>query len=197
MAKYTYPASHIVKIKAVVAEKTKKPETKVWEDASLKVVRSSLKAHMRENRDDGNKCAYCLKSFQNEHNMNIDIEHILPKGVYSEYTFTLKNLTIACKKCNLQIKGSDTSFLNDNFNRKKPFKSRYYKITHPVIDENKLTLLDMHFKKVQIIKYKYGNEKSKNTYYYFKLNEVEIDTINTAQGITPIVDFLSQCLGEK
>jgi uncharacterized protein (TIGR02646 family) len=192
MAKYIYPADHIVKIKAVIAEKTNVPETKVWENASLKDVRNSLKRHIRLNRVDGNKCAYCLKSFHNEHNMNIDVEHILPKGDYSEYTFTLKNLTIACKRCNLQIKGSDTSFLNENFDRKKPFKSKYYKITHPVIDKNNLSLVEMHFQTAHIVKYQYNNIKSENTYNYFKLREVEIDTLNTAQGINPVIDFLSR-----
>lgn len=192
MAKYIFTENQIIKIKSVVAKKTKKPEIKVWESEILKDVRVSLKTHIRQFRGNGNKCAYCLKDFYNEHNMSIDVEHILPKGIFPEYTFTLKNLTIACKRCNLQIKNNDISFLSDDFDRKKPFKSKYYSITHPVIDKNKLNLYDIHFNGIHIIKYKYTNEKSRNTYNYFKLCEVEIDTLDTAQGINPVIDFLSK-----
>ncbi len=42
----------------------------------------------------GGRCNYC------EHNEGGDIEHILPKSVYPQYTFTWENYLLACTNCN-------------------------------------------------------------------------------------------------
>ncbi len=192
MPDYSYPTHHITIIKKLVSSQRADASLKIWENNKLDPVKSKLKLFIRTNRTDGNKCSYCLKDFYNDHNMSIDIEHILPKSKYPEYTFTLKNLTIACKRCNLIIKGNDTSFLTDDFERKKPFKRKYYKITHPVLDrKNHLLLFDLHYPGNHIIKYYPKNTKAQNTYTYFRLNEIEIEILNQAQGISPIIDFLS------
>jgi len=191
MPNFIFTAEHISHIRAAISEKKTDEKVKVWEHKLLKPMRKELKHYILSNRKDGIRCAYCLKDFHNEHNMNIDVEHILPKSQYPEYTFTLKNLAVACKRCNLLIKKSDISFLTANFARKKPFSSKYYRITHPVIDrKNHLYLLDVHFNGCHIIKYQTKSEKAKNTYNYFKLNEVEIETLNSAQGIEQIIDLL-------
>ncbi|MDG0509479.1 HNH endonuclease [Klebsiella quasipneumoniae] len=192
MPNFIFKPEHISHIRTVIAEKNADDKVKVWENSLLSPLRRELKHYILSNRTDGIKCAYCLKNFYNEHSMNIDVEHILPKSQYPEYTFTLKNLAVACKRCNLLIKRNDVSFLNDNFNRKKPFNSKYYAITHPVIDrKNNLYLLDVHFNGCHIIKYQAKSVKAENTYNYFKLNEVEIEALNSAQGINQIVDLLN------
>ncbi|HDS2645224.1 TPA: HNH endonuclease [Klebsiella aerogenes] len=191
MPNFTFTAENISHIRTAISENKLDDKVKVWEHKLLKSMRRELKQYILSNRNDGFKCAYCLKDFHNEHNMNIDVEHILPKSQYPEYTFTLKNLAVACKRCNLLIKRNDVSFLNSNFIRKKPFNSKYYKIFHPVIDrKNHLSLLDVHFNGCHIIKYQTNSEKANNTYIYFKLNEVEIETLNSAQGIEQIIDLL-------
>ncbi|MCV3039729.1 HNH endonuclease [Escherichia coli] len=192
MSNFIFKPEYISHIRTVIAEKNANDKVKLWEHSLLSPLRRELKHYILSNRTDGIKCAYCLKNFYNEHSMNIDVEHILPKSQYPEYTFTLKNLAVACKRCNLLIKRNDISFLNDNFNRKKPFKSKYYIITHPVIDrKNNLYLLDVHFNGCHIIKYQTKSVKAENTYNYFKLNEVEIEALNSAQGINQIVDLLN------
>lgn len=195
MPNFIFSIDNISHIRSVISESNADSKVKVWEHTLLKPLRRELKHYILSNRSDGYKCAYCLKNFYNEHNMNIDVEHILPKSQYPEYTFTLKNLAVACKRCNLLIKRNDISFLKDNFNRKKPFNAKYYTITHPVIDrKNNLYLLDIHYNGCHIIKYQRKSEKAENTYNYFKLDEVEIETMNTAQGISQIVDFLNASL---
>ncbi|HGM5563927.1 MAG: HNH endonuclease [Serratia marcescens] len=192
MPDFTFTAEHILHIRNVVSEKKRDAKVKVWEHTSLSTLRREIKDYILTNRPNGRKCAYCLKDFYNEHGMNIDVEHILPKAEYPEYTFTIKNLAVACKRCNLLIKRNDVSFLSDKFNRKKPFKSDYYTITHPVIDrKNHLKLIDIHFDGLHIIKYQTKSEKAINTYNYFRLHEVEIEIMDAAQGINKIANLLS------
>lgn len=45
------------------------------------------------------KCAYCESKIT--HIDYADIEHILPKSKFPELTFSWRNLTISCRKCNL------------------------------------------------------------------------------------------------
>ncbi|WP_411553352.1 HNH endonuclease [Paenibacillus lautus] len=45
-----------------------------------------------------NKCVYCESKVT--HISHGDIEHIVPKSVFREKTFTWENLTIGCTKCN-------------------------------------------------------------------------------------------------
>ncbi|WP_208488957.1 HNH endonuclease [Escherichia coli] len=118
MPNFTFTAENISHIRTAISENKLDDKVKVWEHKLLKSMRRELKQYILSNRNDGFKCAYCLKDFHNEHNMNIDVEHILPKSQYPEYTFTLKNLAVACKRCNLLIKRNDVSFLNANFIRK-------------------------------------------------------------------------------
>ncbi|WP_421184424.1 HNH endonuclease [Aeromonas enteropelogenes] len=192
MPKYAYTIENKTAIKNIVSEGRGNTSLKIWEHDVLKKTRADIKTHIINERENGKKCAYCLKSFNNEHNMNIDIEHILPKSKYPKYTFTLKNLAVACKRCNLQIKRDDTSFLTTSFNPRKPFKSEFYKLTHPVIDKkNKLQLREIRFQNIHIVKYTYDNEKAKYTYDYFKLENVEIEQLDHAQGIIPLIDYLS------
>lgn len=192
MPKYTYAIENKAAIKTIVSEGRGNPSLKIWEHNDLKKTRADIKRHILNGRENGKRCAYCLKSFNNEHNMSIDVEHILPKSKYPKYTFTLKNLAVACKRCNLQIKRDDTSFLTRSFNPRKPFKSKFYKLTHPIIDKkNKLQLREIIFQNIHIVKYTYDSEKAKYTYDYFKLENVEIEQLDHAQGITPLIDYLS------
>lgn len=45
-----------------------------------------------------NYCAYCREKIY--HNVNSNIEHILPRKGYPQFTFTLKNLSSICITCN-------------------------------------------------------------------------------------------------
>lgn len=84
-------------------------------------------------------------------------------------------------------KKADVSFIADiskmgtNF-----YQSQHYKIIHPNLDRYTEHLLLKHVRNGDSIFIKYirmNNLKGKFTYDYFKLNELEIDTIKGAQGI--------------
>lgn len=45
-----------------------------------------------------NRCGYCQDRIF--HNANVNIDHILPKDTFPQFTFTSKNLVAACITCN-------------------------------------------------------------------------------------------------
>lgn len=60
------------------------------------------KALLEETHD---KCAYCESKIT--HIDYADVEHILPKSKNPELTFSWENLTISCRKCNLNKRDYD------------------------------------------------------------------------------------------
>ncbi|EOV0110716.1 HNH endonuclease [Vibrio parahaemolyticus] len=159
---------------------------KGWELKSLDSVKRKIKDYKKHFTYE--LCCYCQKELRAEFNMVIDIEHIIPKSVMPQHMFTLKNLSISCKRCNMQIKKEDVSFLNVDVKNppRNIFKSKYYKFVHPNIDN-----VFYHLKRncrqeghARIIKYEFpsGNEKGLFTYNYFKLRDLEIEEANKYQG---------------
>lgn len=64
----------------------------------LKTIRSKIKEYYLAVL--GNKCCYCQMLKQENHGSTWDVEHILPKALYPQYMFELKNLSVSCKECN-------------------------------------------------------------------------------------------------
>ncbi|MBF6650219.1 HNH endonuclease [Methylobacter sp. BlB1] len=139
-----------------------------------------LKTHKR--------CCYCGRNLHGEFPMVIDIEHILPKSSFLKHMFTMKNLSVACKRCNMNIKKNKTDFLSVQISSgtKKVFKSKYYKFIHPNLD-NYDAHLELHMEqkgRKVLLKYSIVNhsEKGSYTYNYFKLRQLELDTFDKFQG---------------
>ncbi len=157
-----------------------------WSLNKLKPIKAKIKKQKREDLED--TCCYCQRDTNGEFNMVLDIEHIIPKSTRLRHMFTMKNLTISCKRCNMKIKNTDTSFLSvpiENLPR-RVFKSKYYKFIHPNIDD-----IESHIErnviqkgKIRIVKYLIQNNSEKGwfTYRYFKLKDFEIDAANQSQG---------------
>ena len=51
------------------------------------------------------KCVYCESKILHIHHG--DVEHILPKSIYANQTFTWQNLTLACEICNQNKSNND------------------------------------------------------------------------------------------
>lgn len=133
-------------------------------------------------------CCYCRRSMHQWDLFDIDTEHILPKGAFSQWTFKIENLNIACKRCNMRKKREDYSFFRGDVNDSNPFVSELYDFLHPNLDEPDLHLAPVVIQigsKLLLIKYycAAGNKKAEKTYSYFNLKEVEIDSVDKAQGI--------------
>lgn len=84
---------------------------KIWDQRILDPVKKLMKDFMRTLLEE--RCCYCCKNFIGEFNMVVDIEHVLPKAHFRKFEFTPSNLSVACKRCNMNIKGEDITFLID------------------------------------------------------------------------------------
>ena len=119
--------------------------------------------------------------------MVIDIEHILPKSVYGEYTFSKVNLTVACKRCNMEIKKARLDFLVDEHSaRKEPGDTQLFRFIHPNVDAYfdhiERSVVEKNDKR--LVKYiiLHDSPKGNYTYDFFKLDQLEINSFDKAQG---------------
>ncbi|WP_027126306.1 hypothetical protein [Gelidibacter mesophilus] len=166
----------------------------IWNNPLVANFKTKVKEYYRDFENE--QCCYCKKNFQGEFNMVIDIEHILPKGKaeFRELMFITTNLNIACKRCNMKIKGSKTDFVFDiNNSAQNHMDSANYRFIHPNVDTyfDHINFFQHIENDKKLIKYKIvaNSEKGKYTYEYFKLNELEIDSINQAQGLVEKAEF--------
>ena len=165
----------------------------VWKNRLLDNVKTKIKNYYL--LVPSPRCCYCSRLFVGEFRMVVDIEHILPQSQFGSERFVQNNLNIACKRCNMEIKKSDISFIqNITTMGADYYNSIHYKLIHPNLDiyEDHLIRNELRNKNIILVKYSWKNNgKGLFTYQYFKLDELEIDTLNTAQGITLRQDFLS------
>ncbi|AZB33994.1 HNH endonuclease [Chryseobacterium bernardetii] len=165
---------------------------KIWYNSTLDRLKRKIKDSFTN--CETAQCCYCARLFKGEFNMVIDLEHVLPQEHYSTERFNLNNLNIACKRCNMEIKKSDTSFIaNKVLMGTNYYDSIHYKIVHPNLDTYANHIIIKQMREGDLILYKYickDKQKGKYTYDYFKLNELEIDTINEAQGIKQTIKTL-------
>jgi len=169
-----------------IIEKVKLEGGDVWKNTLLEPIKRKIKIYYRANNFE--QCCYCRRDFQDEFNLVIDIEHILPKGnsLFTEYMFEIDNLNISCKRCNMNIKNDRIDFIVDLNTIKPDYKvSNKYYFIHPNFDNYfdhinyEVTIKNNK----KLIKYISKSEKGKYTYKYFRLDKIEIDTLNEAQGV--------------
>ena len=160
---------------------------KIWNNPKVADFKRKVKKFFREQENE--QCCYCKKNFQGEFNMVIDIEHILPKGKpeFKDLMFTLTNLNIACKRCNMQIKGTRTDFLNNNLPdvANDHQNSGHYKFVHPNVDTyfDHIKVIKHIENDIKLIKYEVLSPgKGQYTFEFFKLDELEVDSVNQSQG---------------
>lgn len=165
-------------------------EENPWSSDYVKNVKCRIKnSHLSK---DFPKCCYCLRDFTGEFRFDIDIEHILPKSIYKNCIFDLKNLSVACKRCNMKLKKTDVKFLTKNLLELhgkwtfRYFNSKYYKFIHPNLDKfcEHMDFINTRINDISFKKYipKKLSKKGKYTYQYFKLDELESDTLTKIQG---------------
>lgn len=115
-----------------------------------------------------NVCSYC--GLELGGTSSGEIEHIAPKGKSKnpEFTFTLKNLTLACHLCNFtEKKGQNQSISNKN----KTYKKCDFLLVHPYFDDP-----DTHYEwtdnNIELL-IQVRNNSSKGL---FSINMFELDT---------------------
>lgn len=177
----------------------------IWNNPLVSDFKRRVKEYYRNLGNE--QCCYCKKNFQGEFNMVIDIEHILPKGKpeFRELMFVLTNLNVACKRCNMNIKSTKTDFLHSiNTAANNHEDSNQYKFIHPNSDVyfDHLEVFQRIENDKKLIKYRVVADSSKGnyTYKYFRLNELEIDSINQAQGLkqkTELSDKIDKSIQDR
>ncbi len=160
-------------------------ELKPWEADCI----SSLKRRIFDYHSDRQKkmCCYCQRDQHGEFKMVVDIEHVLPKNKYHTHMFSIWNLSVSCKRCNMQIKKERTDFLvKPEFTDYCETDRHAYYFLHPNLDEAhaQLTRISVQVGRQRLVKYVVApnSVKGSYTYKFFRLNELEIESFDAAQS---------------
>jgi hypothetical protein len=159
--------------------------TNVWRSDHVADLRRRIRDHHLgiQNR----QCCYCRRSFVGEFSYVIDIEHVLPKSKCDELMFDIVNLSVACKRCNMEIKKDRIDFVDDlQLVRIDHKNSVHYKLVHPNGDRyfDHIRRIECASDMERLVKYYIISEKGQYTYDFFRLVELEINSFDVAQGAT-------------
>jgi hypothetical protein len=173
------------------ALKTNKPWD--WKPADL-TTRSALKSakkkilefHLQRH---GNACCYCRTGLKGAGPFMTDREHVLPKGksLYRAFSYAIWNLGVACKRCNMQFKGTGDGFVIEKTDKTALQTSGNYKFIHPNFDNwtDHLRRLDAGLDEKKLVAFvnPSKSDKGKYTYEFFKLQELAINSLDEGQGL--------------
>lgn len=163
---------------------------KIWNAECVRSIKDRIKEY--KIRIQNYSCCYCRRDITGEFKLVLDIDHILPKSIYTNCIFDLDNLAVSCKKCNMLSKGFDVDFLNtallteyDKYHKHLYFQSKHYKFIHPNLDEYHMHISVgvVQINNFKIRKYIYHTEKGKYTFEYFNLGDFEVEANNCVQGV--------------
>lgn len=159
---------------------------KPWKEDNAEI--NSVKTKIRDlhlARQKSN-CCYCRTNLHGGGHFMIDREHVLPKKAFKQYTFEIWNLSISCKRCNMEMKGERKHFVVDMGPTAAVQTSANYRIIHPNFDAWKdhlqryqVQLTDDVVVKISLVE---GSEKGQYTYDFFKLKDLDTDAFDVAQG---------------
>lgn len=117
--------------KNIIAEKFSKYTD--WEKSCFDEIKRHIKEFLRKEQD--NRCCYCKKQLGFDLK-DVDIEHIVPKSIRSEYTFEPYNLALSCPACNTLKGDADIQSTKFKQGRKSyPKDSSFYTIVHAHCDD--------------------------------------------------------------
>ncbi|RAS38027.1 HNH endonuclease [Paraburkholderia bryophila] len=150
-----------------------------WDAESFSELKRELKEYLKIRNNQC--CAYCRRIISGEHNMVIDIEHILEKDDFPRLTFNIGNLTASCRRCNFKKNAMVDMVTTPN--PEEAYQASYtYKFVHPNLDLYRdyiklarVSINDGHFVKYLPIPKKNipSPEKAWFTYDAFDLRELE------------------------
>lgn len=101
-----------------------------WPASKYKSFRDNLKQHYRDQQS--NLCCYCKKTLGFDLK-EVEIEHVLPKSIYTQFIFESRNLALSCPACNIS-KGSIDVFVGKQVKSRYPVESGSFSIIHPHYD---------------------------------------------------------------
>lgn len=136
----------------------------------------------------GSRCCYCRFPLHGGGPFIVDPEHVLPKShdAYRPFAYTVWNLGMSCKRCNMEYKRTKTDFVVHVLNAAAFQDSANYRLIHPNFDlyKDHISISIEMNDDTTLIKYTThsGSEKGSYTYGYFNLWEREVGTFDSAQG---------------
>ncbi|MDO8064883.1 MULTISPECIES: HNH endonuclease [unclassified Janthinobacterium] len=154
-------------------------DEKFWDSDEFKPLKEKIKGYLKEKS--GYCCSYCRRDIKGEHNMVLDIEHVLEKDKFPRLTFNMENLLISCRRCNFK-----KCNFRDAYTTQTPdeeFLTSYtYKFVNPNLDKyyDYISYINISINEKRIIKYLPwprpgvpNSEKAWYTYENFDLRELE------------------------
>jgi hypothetical protein len=169
-----------------------------WEPGGAKqqaIVAAKVKIRDYHMARHNSRCCYCRVNLHGAGHFMTDREHLLPKSVpeFRPLSYTMWNLGIACKRCNMEYKKSKTDFVVDLGNAAALEDSDNYRFIHPNFDlyREHLERSAVEAQDSVIVKYTVtpGSEKGAYTYAYFNLRGLEVGSFDKAQGVEMLVDL--------
>lgn len=136
-------------------------------------------------------CCYCRTVLAGTGPFQRDREHILPKGKFPELSYDPANLSVSCKRCNMEYKKEKTDFvLNEAtilLNYEDP--TRYFFI-HPNFDryEDYIMRTMVQAGASYVVTYAFISQvaKAQFTFDFFNLGEIQKDNWDAAQGLAKV-----------
>ena len=158
--------------------------------ASIKEGLVAIKARIRNLHMErqGQTCCYCRTNLAGGGAFMVDREHILPKKKFTSLTFAPSNLSVSCKRCNMEYKGDSIDFVYDSATIASEHEdASRYKFVHPNLDRWKehLSRVSVQEDDALFVKYRVKNNSKKGqyTFRYFRLDLLQIDSLDKAQGL--------------
>lgn len=149
-------------------------------------------------------CCYCRAGLRGRGNFTIDREHILPKKKYKNLTFAMSNLSVSCKRCNMEYKKNKIDFvINSATVEAAHTDSSRYRFVHPNYDNwsDHLSRIGFQYDTFELVVFRVlgGSEKGDYTYRYFKFDRYCAESLDIAQGIQGMdemgLELLNQLAG--
>ncbi len=161
-------------------------------DEAVKTAKNKLRdLHLLRHAD---TCCYCRTNLHGGGRFMIDREHILPKGraAYRPFCFEVWNISISCKRCNMELKWEYDDYVVDKVTVAEYQKGENYLLIHPNFDlwEQHISRESQQVNRQVLVKYTVaeGSEKGKFTYDYFDLKGLEVNSFDQGQGIERAAD---------
>lgn len=160
-----------------LSKKTLSSKEKAFVQAIAKLKDRIKEFHLK--RQNG-CCCYCAQNLENRP-IEQDREHIVPKGKEKALSFSIFNLAVACKTCNMSVKNTKTSHLRGYRHgglrdAKVILNPKNYNIPHPNIhdwEEHIEFTLKQTGRGGKVSHYRARTGRGRFAYYFFKLDELE------------------------
>lgn len=176
---------------AIIASALATPKPWNWapgggDGIAIKSVKAKIRQlHMVRH---GSRCCYCRKNLHGGGHFVIDREHVLPKSkdAFRHLAFSIWNIGISCKRCNMQYKKDRVDFIVNQTDPIALKTSENYLLIHPNFDcyKDHIGYSSKQDDDITVVKYTTvpGSEKGRFTFEYFNLKELEVGNHDEAQG---------------